>query len=164
MSDPLTARDLRPRRNHGWRSLTASSLVLCLACSGSGFGRGSSTAGGAPGSTVRYRLRLRHNPVDTGEAFRCYGACQQQSTPKGYMECLADCPGFEITDGAVCDQLDVPPEAACFTVRRIPKTTEPDPALIVLAVVGSFALVIAASSLCASSSSQCYGAARTWPY
>lgn len=163
MSAPLTI------RRH-WPDLVASSLVLCLACSGSGFLGGGSTARTTPGSVMRYRLPLRHNAVDTGEAFRCYGACQDQSTPKGYMDCLAACPGFEITDGAVCDQLDVPPEAACFTVRKIPRAAEPDPGLIVLAVVGSVALVVAASSLCASSSSQCYGGintqrgVNTWPY
>lgn len=155
MSERLTAH---------FRALTASSLVLCLACSGSGSGRGGSSATAAPGSVVRYRLQLRHNPVDPGEAFRCYGACQPQSTPQSYMECLASCPGFEVTDGAVCSQHDVPPQAACFTVRKIPRTAEPDPGLIVLAVVGSFLLVVAASSLCASSSSQCYGRATTWPY
>lgn len=144
------------------RPLIASSLVLCLACSGTGFGRGGSTARVVPGSVVRYRLPLRHNAVDPGEAFRCYGACQPQSTPKGYIDCLAECPGFEITDGVACDQLDVPPEAACFTVRKIPRTAEPDPGLVVLAVVGSVVLVVAASSLCASSSSQCYG--RVPPY
>jgi hypothetical protein len=110
-------------------------------------------------------LPLRHNPVDKGEAFRCYGACQPQATPKGYLDCLAECPGFEITDGAVCDQFDVPPEAACFTVRKIPSTAEPDPGLIVLAVIGSIALVVAATSLCASSNSQCYyGRAGMRPY
>jgi hypothetical protein len=157
MREPLTARC-------SWRGIIASSLVLCLACSGSGFAGGGSTARATPGGVIRYRLPLRHNPVDTGEAFRCYGACQERSTPKDYLECLADCPGFEITDGAACDQLDVPPEAACFTVRKIPRSAEPDPGLIVLAVVGSVALVVAASSLCASSSSQCYGRVPGWPY
>ena len=165
MGEPLTADDpMVHERGRVWRGLVASSLVLCLGCSGSGFGRGGSTARAAPGSVARYRLPLRHNPVDTGEAFRCYGACQQQSTPKDYLDCLSGCPGFEITDGAICDQLDVPPEATCFTVRRIPRTAEPDPGLIVLAVVGSFVLVVAASSLCASSSSQCYGGVTMWPY
>jgi hypothetical protein len=140
------------------------SLALCLACSGSRLGRGGSTASAAPGTVVRYRLPLRHNPVDSGEAFRCYGACQPQTTPNGYLDCLADCPGFEVTDGAVCDKFDVPPEAACLTARKIPMTSEPDPGLVVLAVVGTFLVVIAASSLCASSSSQCYGGYVMPPY
>jgi hypothetical protein len=163
MSEPLTTQDPWPVVRD-WRGLVALSLVLCLACSGSGFGRGRSAARTSPGTVARYRLQLRHNPVDTGEAFRCYGACQPESTPKGYMNCLTACPGFEVTDGAVCDQLDVPPEAACFTVRKIPRTAEPDPGLIVLAVVGSFLLVVAASSLCASSNAQCYRGINTWPY
>ncbi|HEY5375696.1 MAG TPA: hypothetical protein VIK01_18585 [Polyangiaceae bacterium] len=50
---------------------------------------------------------------------------------------------------------EVPPVAACFTARKIPAKTEPPAGLIVLAVVGSFLLVIGAESLCASSKSQC---------
>jgi hypothetical protein len=147
---------------HG-RGPIALSLVLCLACSGNRYGRTGSSAQAVQGDVVRYRLLLRHNPVDTGEAFRCYGECQPQTTPKGYLDCLAACPGFEITDGIACNRFDVPPEAACFTVRRVPRTTEPDPGLIVLAVLGSVLLVVAASSLCASSNSQCYGGLRP-PY
>jgi hypothetical protein len=160
---PLTDERARTRWAFGVRPVAAS-LVLCLACSGSGSGRGSNAARAAPGDVARYRLPLRHNPVDPGEAFRCFGACQSQPTPAGYMDCLAACPGFEMTDGMACEPRDVPPEAACFTVRKVPKTAEPDPGLVVLAVVGSFLIVVAAASLCASSSSQCYGSVAAPPY
>jgi len=106
-------------------------------------------------NTIRYRLLLRENPVDPGEAFRCYGACQPQPTPRGYIDCLAACPGFEITPHEYCSPREVPPVAACFTVRKIPAHTEPSTAVIVLEVLGSFLLVIGAESLCASSKSQC---------
>jgi hypothetical protein len=71
------------------------------------------------------------------------------------MTCLSGCPGFEITPGVSCAKYEVPPETACLTVRKIPKATEPPPGMVVLAVIGSFLLVVAASSLCAVSSSQC---------
>ncbi|HEY5372604.1 MAG TPA: hypothetical protein VIK01_02920 [Polyangiaceae bacterium] len=105
--------------------------------------------------TTRYRLLLRANPVDPGGAFRCYGACQSQESPRGYLDCLQACPGFEITAGEYCSPNEVPPVAACFTARKVRAGTEPPPVGLVLAVLGSFLLVIAASSLCASSSSQC---------
>jgi hypothetical protein len=69
-----------------------------------------------------------------------------------------ECPGFDITPNEYCSNTEVPPVAACLTVRRIPMTKEPDPGLVVLAVVGSFLLVVGAASLCGSSRSQCgYG-------
>jgi hypothetical protein len=105
--------------------------------------------------TVRYRLLLRANPVSPQDAAHCYAACQPQPTPKGYVECLAQCPGFEITPGEYCSDSEVPPVAACLTVRKIPVSNEPPPGLVVLAVVGSYALAISAISLCSLSSSQC---------
>ena len=114
--------------------------------------------------TIRYRLLLRENPVDPGEAFRCYGACQPEPTPRGYLDCLAACPGFEITPQEYCSPSEVPPVAACFTVRKIPAKTEPPVGLVVLAVVGSFLLVIGAESLCASSKSQCGNATIPPPH
>ena len=106
-------------------------------------------------NTVRYRLLLRENPVSPRQASLCYSECQQASTPKRYVECLRLCPGFEETAGEYCSKSEVPPVAACLTVRRIPATKEPPPGLVVLAIVGSWALVVAASSLCNVSSSQC---------
>jgi hypothetical protein len=106
-------------------------------------------------NTVRYRLLLRENPVSPRDASICYSECQQAATPKRYVECLATCPGFEMTPGEYCSNTEIPPVAACLTVRRIPATKEPPPGLVVLAVVGSWALVFAAASLCNVSSSQC---------
>jgi hypothetical protein len=108
-----------------------------------------------PGETIRYRLLLRENPVSPREASLCYSACQAQSTPKKYVECLSACPGFETTPGEYCSKSEVPPVAACLTVRKIPATREPPPGLIVLAIIGEVALVIGAASLCSISSSQC---------
>jgi hypothetical protein len=79
--------------------------------------------------TVRYRLLLRANPVSPQDAAHCYAACQPQPTPKGYVECLAQCPGFEITPGEYCSDSEVPPVAACLTVRKIPVSNEPPPGL-----------------------------------
>ena len=112
------------------------------------------------GNTVRYRLLLRENPVSPQEASHCYARCQSEPTPQRYVECLSQCPGFEATPGEYCSKTDVPPTAACLTVRKIPATKEPPPGLVILAVVGSWALAITAVSLCHSSSSQC---GMPWP-
>lgn len=104
---------------------------------------------------VRYRLRLRDNPVDSGEAFRCYGRCQAEKTPQSYLDCLSACPGFEKTVGMRCDATEVPPESACFTVRKLQAGTEAPPGMVVIAVVAGVALVVALSSICASSTQQC---------
>jgi hypothetical protein len=106
-------------------------------------------------NTVRYRLLLRENPVSPRDAVHCYAECQSITSPKKYVECLSQCPGFEMTPGEYCSKSEVPPVAACLTVRRIPATKEPPPGLVILAVVGAWALAISAVSLCNSSSSQC---------
>jgi hypothetical protein len=109
-------------------------------------------------NAARYRLLLRENPVDPGQAFRCYGQCQAQASPQGYLQCIAACPGFEVTQGMRCSAQDVPPISACFTVRQIPKQSEPSPGWVVLAVLANVALIVTLASVCASSSSQCgYG-------
>lgn len=107
------------------------------------------------GETIRYRLLLRENPVSPQEASHCYAACQPLTSPKKYVECLAACPGFETTPGEYCSKEEVPPVAACLTVRKIPAKNEPPPGLVVLAVIGEVALVVGAVSLCGLSSSQC---------
>ena len=107
------------------------------------------------GETIRYRLLLRENPVSPQEASHCYADCQSQTSPKKYVECLTECPGFEKTPGEYCSKTEVPPVAACLTVRTIPAKSEPPPGLVVLAVVGEVALVVGAVSLCSLSSSQC---------
>lgn len=107
-------------------------------------------------NTVRYRLQLRDNHVDRGEAFRCYGACQKQATPRGYVDCLTECPGFERDPGFMCADYEVPPVAACLTVRKVKADDELDPSLVVLSTIGQTALVIGLVSVCASMGSpQC---------
>lgn len=107
-------------------------------------------------NTVRYRLLLRDNHVDKGEAFRCYGACQTQATPRAYVDCLTECPGFERDPGFMCAEYEVPPVAACLTVRKVKAQNELDPSLVILGKIGETALVIGLSSVCASMSSpQC---------
>ncbi len=137
------------------RRLAALLLMLSMACSSSRTPGTRTRSVMASHDTLRYRLLLRENPIDPGEAFRCHGSCQTETSPKGYLECLMNCPGFDITPNEYCSKYEVPPVAACLTVRRIPKTQEPDPGLVVLAVVGSFLLVVGAASLCSSSRSQC---------
>ncbi|HEY5958800.1 MAG TPA: hypothetical protein VIV60_19700 [Polyangiaceae bacterium] len=152
----------RTRYGCGRRS-AALLLMLSMACSGAHQSKARTQASGHRSlvmshDVARYRLLLRDNPVDPGEAFRCHGHCQAESSPRGYLECLQQCPGFEITQNEYCSNTEVPPIAACLTVRRIPMTKEPDPNLVVLAVVGSFLLVVGAASLCNASKSQCgYG-------
>jgi hypothetical protein len=107
------------------------------------------------GETIRYRLLLRHNPVSPSDAAHCFVGCQSTTKPKAYIDCLSACPGFEITPGEYCSNTEVPPEAACLTVRKIPAKSEPPPGLVVLAVIGEVALVVGAVSLCNISSSQC---------
>ncbi len=105
--------------------------------------------------SVRYRLRLHNNAVDPAGAFRCYGRCQSETTPNGYLECLSTCPGFERTLGVRCDSTEVPPETACITVRKLPADKETPPGMVVLGVIAGVAMVVALSSLCASSAQQC---------
>jgi|GEM_PF-1970686 len=136
-------------------------LAGCLACSSTASQGQSADDHDDPG-VARYRLPLRYNAVDPGQAFRCYGQCQPQPTPGGYLQCLAACPGFEMTPGAHCAQDEVPPIAACFTVRQIPKQSEPSPGWVVLAVIANVALIVTLASVCASSSSQC-GYGYTYP-
>lgn len=131
-------------------------LLNGTGCGGSG--RSSNTAYlRTDENVVRYKLPLRENPVDKHEASLCYAECQQETTPGDYLECLSECPGFEVTVGETCSKNDVPPVAACLVVRKMKQTTEPDQTgLVVLGVVGTFVLVVTAASLCASSSStQC---------
>jgi len=136
--------------------------VALLAIVGAACGGGSRSAGSADDLSdpmvARYRLPLRYNPVDPGQAFRCYGGCQAETSPQGYLQCLGQCPGFEVTQGVRCADDEVPPLAACFTVRQISASSEPSPGWVVLAVIANVALIVTLASVCASASSQCgYG-------
>jgi hypothetical protein len=135
--------------------LEALGLVASLACAGSTPepALGSAEAGDA--DVTRYRLLLRANPVDPGLAFRCYGACQQRGTPESYVDCLAECPGFERTQGVACTPAEVPPVAACFTARAVPRASEPDPNVVVVAVIADVALVVGLAAVCASQTEPC---------
>lgn len=104
---------------------------------------------------VRYRLPLRNNPVDAGRALHCYVDCQARISAEDYMSCLEACPGFETTLGVACGPEEVPPIAVCFTGRRVPAASEPEPGTLVIGVVGGFAVVVELASVCASSNSQC---------
>jgi hypothetical protein len=109
-----------------------------------------------PGSTIRYRLLLRDNPVSPHDAMHCYSGCQSAATPNAYVDCLAACPGFESTPDEYCSKSEVPPEAACLTVRKIPAKSEIPPGVVVLAIIGEIALVVGLASLCTSgSATQC---------
>lgn len=149
-----------PRRGAAFLSLL---LAVCLGCSSAAPKAGTASDLDDP-NAARYRLQLRENPVDPGQAFRCYGQCQSQDGPKGYLQCLTECPGFEITPGVRCASDEVPPIAACFTVRQIPRQSEPDPGWVVLAVIANVALIVTLASVCASSQSQCGYGYSTYPY
>ena len=132
-------------------------ITIISACGGSSHSATSADGLSDPG-VARYRLPLRYNSVDPGQAFRCYGHCQEQTSPQGYLQCLSECPGFEVTQGVRCADDEVPPLAACFTVRQVAAGTEPSPGWVVLAVIANVALIVTLASVCASSSSQCgYG-------
>ncbi len=132
-------------------------LIFALACGGSK--KDAKSMSMLDPDAVRYRLLLRENPVDSGEAFRCYGSCQSAKSPDSYMSCLQDCPGFERSVGMRCAPHEVPPVAACLTARKVVVKDDMDPGLVVLSVIAGVAVVVALSSVCAASSAtQCgYG-------
>jgi len=107
------------------------------------------------GETIRYRLLLRNNPVSSADAAHCFSACQSAGTPNEYIDCLSACPGFETTPGEYCSSTEVPPEAACLTVTKLPAKAEVPPGLVVLAIVGGYVLAAGATSLCRLSSTHC---------
>lgn len=143
--------------------LVALIVAVCVACAGAG-SRPESASDLSDADAARYRLQLRHNPVDPGQAFRCYGQCQSQEAPQGYLKCLMECPGFDITPGVRCAADEVPPIAACFTVRQVPRQSEPSPGWVVLAVIANVALIVTLASVCASSPSQCGYGYAPYPY
>ena len=128
-------------------------LLACANCSGNAPAPHAPTA--ASTDVTRFRLLLSKNPVDPGAAFRCHADCQQQLTPDGYLQCLSACPGFEQTPGVACAPDEVPPLAACFTARPAPVGAEPRKGSVVVAVLGGVAVVVAASSVCASLTEPC---------
>jgi hypothetical protein len=103
--------------------------------------------------TVRYRLRLGDNEVDPAGAHRCYAGCRTEPTQHELLACLSECPGFEITPGASCSDDEGLPRSVCITHRIVQLSSEPDPGLVLLAVVADFALYVGLASVCASSTS-----------
>jgi hypothetical protein len=159
---PPSLSDATRSRAPRWRSALccrrfAVLLLQALACAGSqgsGVGSPASSEGGSAG-LVRYRLPLRHNSVDAGQALRCYADCQSKQTPPEYLECLKACPGFETTPGSACEPNEVPPLAACFTARQLEPSSEPQPGSVVIGVLSGFTFVVGLASVCASSETQC---------
>lgn len=133
--------------------LSCGLCILALSCGGSGPSPATANAVSAS-DVLRYRLPLRDNPVDPGQAFRCYGACQEQPTPDVYIECLARCPGFERTRGVACTPSDVPPVAACFTARPLQAGSEPSRESVVVVIYG-VPVSIGLSAVCASQTEPC---------
>jgi len=125
-------------------SLVASPLSGC-----GGTKRSASGAKLDP-DVVRYRLPLRENPVDSPEAFRCYGACQPEETPVGYLDCLRECPGFDTTHGVTCADYEVPPYAACLTARKLRPKEEIPPGWIAIGTLAGVVVVTALASVCAA--------------
>jgi len=134
--------------------LTAGQALSCAGSPGTGTAA-PSHPGGDPG-VVRYRLLLRDNPVDRGQALHCYTECQPRTTPEEYFTCLQGCPGFETTQGAACTAEEVPPVAVCFSARQVPAASEPEPGSVVVGVFAGVPVVVALASVCVSSHRQCY--------
>lgn len=135
--------------------LLIASLLCSLPLGCAGSQKKKTTTSHRDPNAVRYRLPLRNNPVNKGEAFRCYGRCQESPTPDAYASCLSECPGFTATTGFRCADYEVPPIAACFTARKVRLRDEMDPALVVLGVVAGIAVVASLSSVCASTPQSC---------
>ncbi len=104
---------------------------------------------------VRYRLRIHDNPVDSAEAFRCYGVCKDAATEATYLECLGQCPGFEVAAGVTCGPDEGIPLSVCIDRRPTAPRQEPTPGLIVVAMLLDIAVLFSLSSLCNASASQC---------
>ena len=147
----------------GWpKALCALLTILSLAS----VGCGKKKPAGTPkreADVVRYRLLLRENPVDPQAAFHCYGACQAEETPGGYLRCLQECPGFDTTPGITCAGYEVPPVAACFTARKVDAKDEVDPGYVVLAVIAEVAIIVSLAAVCSSASNtQCTSPGSLW--
>jgi hypothetical protein len=109
----------------------------------------------AAGSVVRYRLRLRDNPVDPVGARRCYAECRMAPTEQSLLECLSKCPGLEVEPGAVCGPGDGPPHAVCVTRGSGPGVAEPDPGLLLVAIIADVVIYVGLAAACARSDLSC---------
>jgi hypothetical protein len=117
------------------------------------------------GGTIRYRLPLRDSP-DPPEALHCYAGCREAATEATYLDCLSQCPGFEVTADATCGPDDGTPRSVCL--ERHPRAPDREPNAaggIVLVVLLNVALIVGLSQLCVRSASQCgYGYPYGYPY
>jgi hypothetical protein len=113
--------------------------------------------------TVRYRLPLRDNP-DPPEALHCYGGCKQAPTEATYLECLSQCPGFEVTADATCGPEEGTPRSICLEQHPREPDREPNAAAgVVLVVLLNVALIVSLAQLCTKSASNC-GYPYGYPY
>jgi hypothetical protein len=104
---------------------------------------------------VRYRLLIHDNPVDPARAFRCYGSCRQAPTEAVYLECLSQCPGFEVEGGAVCGPDEGIPNSVCIVHRPPSPRQEPAPGAVVAAILLNVVVLFSLASICNASASQC---------
>jgi hypothetical protein len=104
---------------------------------------------------VRYRLLIHGNPVDPAQAFRCYGGCRQAPTEEIYLECLSQCPGFEVEAGARCGPDEGIPNSVCIVRGPPTPREETAPGAVVAAVLLNVVVLFSLASFCTSSPSQC---------
>ncbi len=104
---------------------------------------------------VRYRLLIHDNPVDPAQAFRCYASCRQAPSEAVYLECLSQCPGFEVQAGARCGPDEGIPNSVCIVRGPPSPRNEPTPGAVVAAVLLNVVVLFGLASFCTSSPSQC---------
>ncbi len=116
------------------------------------------------GAQVRYRLALNGESEHPAEALRCYSGCRRAATEEIYLACLRDCPGFEATAGASCGPDDGIPRSVCLEQRPPGQKSEPDPGVIVAAVILNVALIFSLASVCSANNVRCYGGGPWYPW
>jgi hypothetical protein len=104
---------------------------------------------------VRYRLLIHDNPVDPAQAFRCYGGCRQAPTEAVLLECLSQCPGFEVEGGLLCGPDEGIPNSVCIVRRPPAPRDEPPAGAVVAAVILNIAVLFGLVSFCNASPTQC---------
>jgi hypothetical protein len=107
--------------------------------------------------TIRYRLLISGNPVDPARAFRCYGGCRQAPTEAVYLECLSQCPGFEVEADATCGPDEGIPNSVCIVHGPPAPRDEPSTGAVLAAVILNVVVLFSLVSICNASASQCGG-------
>jgi len=113
---------------------------------------------------VRYRLLIHGNPVNQRGAFLCYGGCREALTEMTYLECLSQCPGFEVDAGLRCGPDEGIPNSVCIERRPSGPRNEPPTGAVIAAVILNVALMFSLASLCNASASGCGLGYRYVPY